>query len=125
MHWPGNVRQLENAVERAVAVATERLIRPVDLPKELQGTMSSELPLELLAKLPFKEALDSARDRVSHEYLSALMQEFKGNVTHAAERARMERGSLHRLLKRYGIHSDTFKGAGQVASNETDEEDEG
>ncbi len=124
-HWPGNVRQLENAVERAVAVATERLIRPVDLPKELQGNMSSELPLELLAKLPFKEALESARDRVSQEYLSALMQEFQGNVTHAAERARMERGSLHRLLKRYGIHSNTFKGAGQEASKETDEDDEG
>jgi DNA-binding NtrC family response regulator len=60
---------------------------------------------------------------VSQEYLSALMHEFKGNVTHAAERARMERGSLHRLLKRYNIHSDSFKGAGQDGSREPDGDD--
>jgi DNA-binding NtrC family response regulator len=51
------------------------------------------------------------------------MHEFKGNVTHAAERARMERGSLHRLLKRYNIHSDSFKGAGQDGSREPDGDD--
>ena len=43
------------------------------------------------------------------EPLVALMQEFGGNVTHAAERAGMERESLHRLLKRYGVRSDDFK----------------
>ncbi len=107
--WPGNVRQLENAIERAVAVATETLIRPCDLPKELQDESAAELPRELLAHLPYREALESARDRISQEYLRALMSEFNGNVTHAAERAKMERGSLHRLLKRYGIHSEDFK----------------
>ena len=50
-----------------------------------------------------------SRDAVSREYLVALMQEFGGNVTHAAERAGMERESLHRLLKRYGVRSDDFK----------------
>ncbi len=39
------------------------------------------------------------------------MREFEGNVTRAAERAGVERESLHRLLKRYGIRSDDFKPA--------------
>jgi DNA-binding NtrC family response regulator len=59
--------------------------------------------------MPYREAVDSARDAVSREYLVALMQEFGGNVTHAAERAGMERESLHRLLKRYGVRSEDFK----------------
>jgi DNA-binding NtrC family response regulator len=59
--------------------------------------------------MPYRDAVDLARDRVSREYLTALLAEFKGNVTRAAERAGIERESLHRLLKRYGVHSDEFK----------------
>jgi DNA-binding NtrC family response regulator len=109
--WAGNVRQLENAVARAVAVAQGPRIRLEDLPPELGQGTAGPLPPESLAKMPYREAVDSARDAVSREYLVALMQEFGGNVTHAAERAGMERESLHRLLKRYGVRSDDFKRA--------------
>jgi DNA-binding NtrC family response regulator len=108
--WPGNVRQLENAVERAAAVAQGARIALEDLPPEL-STAAGRPPTEGLAKLPYREAVDSARDAVSREYLTALMEEFGGNVTHAAERAGMERESLHRLLKRYGVRSEDFKRA--------------
>jgi DNA-binding NtrC family response regulator len=107
--WPGNVRQLENAVARAVALAQGPRIGLEDLPSELKQVTGGTLPTESLAKMPYREAVDSARDAVSREYLVALMQEFSGNVTHAAERAGMERESLHRLLKRYGVRSEDFK----------------
>jgi DNA-binding NtrC family response regulator len=107
--WPGNVRQLENAVARAVAVTQGPRIRLEDLPPELGRAPGGALPTESLAAMPYREAVDSARDAVSRDYLTALMQEFGGNVTHAAERAGMERESLHRLLKRYGVRSDDFK----------------
>ncbi len=107
--WPGNVRELENAVERAVAVAAGPEVDVRDLPPELKGTPEGALPAEVLARMPYREVVESARDRVSREYLVALMREFGGNVTRAAERAGVERESLHRLLKRYGIRSDDFK----------------
>ncbi len=107
--WPGNVRELENAVERAVAVASEREIDLKDLPPDVKGTQDGGLPPEVLAKMPYREAVDTARDRVSRDYLVALMREFGGNVTRAAQRAGVERESLHRLLKRYGVRSDDFK----------------
>jgi DNA-binding NtrC family response regulator len=56
--------------------------------------------------------METARDRISREYLAVLMREFDGNVTRAAERADIERESLHRLLKRYGVRSEDFKRAG-------------
>ncbi|XXF79065.1 sigma-54 dependent transcriptional regulator [Myxococcaceae bacterium GXIMD 01537] len=107
--WPGNVRQLENAVARAAVVAQGPRVTLEDLPPELAKVPAGRAPVEGLAKLPYREAVDSARDAVSREYLTALMQEFGGNVTHAAERAGMERESLHRLLKRYGVRSEDFK----------------
>ena len=107
--WPGNVRELENAVERAVAVARGARIQLRDLPPEVKGSQEGAIPADVLSKLPYREAVDLARDRISRDYLTTLLREFEGNVTRAAERAGMERESLHRLLKRYGIRSDDFK----------------
>ena len=61
----------------------------------------------------FKEAINAARDHASREYLVALMRQFHGNVTHAADHAGMTRENLHRLLKKYGVRSETFKTVAQ------------
>jgi DNA-binding NtrC family response regulator len=58
---------------------------------------------------PYRAAVEAARDRASREYLAALMHEYQGCVTWAADRAGMDRVSLHRLLRRFGIHSEEFK----------------
>jgi two-component system response regulator AtoC len=109
--WPGNVRELENAVERAVAVSSGDRVGVADLPPEIAAATPAGGALDpaALAKLPYREAVAEARDRTSRDYLVALLAEFGGNVTRAAERAGMERESLHRLLRRYGIRSDDFK----------------
>jgi DNA-binding NtrC family response regulator len=107
--WPGNVRELENAVERAAAVASGPLVGVQDLPPEVAAAQPAPLDPAALSKLPYKDAVEAARDRVSREYLVALMAEFGGNVTRAAERAGMERESLHRLLRKHGLRSDDFK----------------
>lgn len=106
--WPGNVRELENAVERALAVVDGPRIPLEALPEEVASQARPRLASDL-GRLTYREVVDIARDRVSREYLIALMREFKGSVTHAAERAGMERETLHRLLKRYGLRSDEFK----------------
>jgi len=112
--WPGNVRELENAVERAVAVAAGPLVGAEDLPAEVGGAASgAEAPAAEggpRVEGPYREAVEQARDRSSREYLVALLTEFQGNVTRAAERAGLERESLHRLLKKHGLRSDDFKG---------------
>lgn len=108
-NWPGNVRQLENAIERAVAIATGPRVDMDALPQEITGSQQGALPADLLVKMPFRKAVDLARDRASRDYLVTLLRDLGGNVTRAAERAGMERESLHRLLKRYGLRSDDFK----------------
>jgi two-component system response regulator AtoC len=107
--WPGNVRELENAIERAVAVAPGPRLRVQDLPGEVAAATPAPLDAAALARLPYREVVAGARDRVSREYLIALLAEFGGNVTRAAERAGLERESLHRLLRKHGLRSDDFK----------------
>ncbi len=107
--WPGNVRELENCVERAVAMASGPVVTPRDLPEEVREGQEGALPGDMLVRLPYREAVEVAHERMSRDYLIALLREFGGNVTRAAERAGMERESLHRLLKRYGLKSEPFK----------------
>jgi two-component system response regulator AtoC len=108
--WPGNVRELENAVERAVAISSGPTIRVGDLPADLAAPVGPFAPGPALAAMPYREVVEQAQDRVSREYLVALLTEFRGNVTRAAARAGLERESLHRLLKKHGLRSDDFKG---------------
>ena len=107
--WPGNVRELENAVERGVVVAGGKLVGHKDLPADVRETQQGSLPAEMLTAMAYREALEVVRERFSREYFSALLEETGGNVTRAAERAGMERESLHRLMKRHGVRSEDFK----------------
>jgi len=107
--WPGNVRELENAIERALAVTDGPRIELEALPEEVAQTLRPRLTRGAETHLGYREVVDLARDRASREYLIALMRELGGNVTEAARRSGMERESMHRLLKKYGVRSDEFK----------------
>jgi DNA-binding NtrC family response regulator len=107
--WPGNVRELENAIERAIAVTDGPRIELEALPDEVAATLRPRTTRGTESRLTYREVVDLARDRASREYLIVLMRELDGNVTEASRRAGMERESLHRLLKRYGVRSEDFK----------------
>jgi len=97
--WPGNVRQLENVVERVCTLATGPRIEIGDLPEELRELdHTSGFP-------PFKEA----RDRFEKRYLLDLLREASGNVSRAAEMAGMSRQSLYSKLHAADIEPRRFK----------------
>ena len=97
-------------MERAVALTQGDVVPKEALPEEIRDSRTGARGLgEQLARLPFKEAMDLARDRAARDYLEALMKTHEGNVTRAAQSAGVERESLHRLLKRHGLKSEDFK----------------
>lgn len=93
-----------------VLVVTRALERHRERTMAREAAMT-HVPLseEELASLSYREALASARDRGSREYLTALLKAFGGNVSRAAERAGLERESLHRLLRRHGVQAGAFR----------------
>jgi len=75
------------------------------------GAVPEETPLAADVSVGFRRAVEVARDDASRRYLVKLMRAFQGNVTRAAAQAGMTRESLHRVLKRYDVHSEAYKEA--------------
>lgn len=107
--WPGNVRQLENALARAIAVSTSDVLDADSLPSEIGGDAAIPRTTQPLTSLPYREAIAVERERATREYLIGLLREVQGNVTAAAERAGIERESFHRLMKRHGVRAEDFR----------------
>ncbi len=85
--WPGNVRELENAIERALAVVEGPRIPIEALPEEIASHGRARLGSDL-GRLTYREVVDIARDRVSREYLIALMREFEGSSSQGSDGVR-------------------------------------
>ncbi len=97
--WPGNVRQLFNVVEQAVAFTTTSLI-PVSLvQRALRDEADGEMP-----------AFADARSRFEREYLTQLLQITNGNVSQAARIAKRNRTEFYKLLHKHHLNPSQFKG---------------
>ena len=106
--WPGNVRQLRNAMDWATIMAPpdpKVLITADMLPPEIGATapvsLHSQYSTEIMG-LPLREA----RELFERDYLSSQLSRFGGNISKTAGFVGMERSALHRKLKSLGIFAD-------------------
>lgn len=107
--WPGNVRQLRSAIERACVVARDPLIAVEDLPPEIARAAVRPLPEDSLSSLTWAEALERGRVEMGRRYLESVLRRFEGKVAEAAAHAGVERESFYRLLRRHGVDAITFR----------------
>jgi DNA-binding NtrC family response regulator len=103
--WPGNVRQLRSAIERASIEAGSDSVDVAHLPPEITATGSPDLGTSLVSK-KWHEAIDLGRKEAGRQYLQAVLKRFGGRVADAALHAGVERESFYRLLRRYGVQLD-------------------
>ncbi len=95
--WPGNVRQLLNLLEQALALTTTSVI-PATL-------VQSALKEDAAALVPFEEA----RKTFERDYLVRLLKITGGNVTQAAQLAKRNRTEFYKLLQRHRLEPSMFK----------------
>jgi two-component system, NtrC family, response regulator GlrR len=96
--WPGNVRQLLNVVEQAVALAATEVI-PESLVRQALDAGDTALT-----------PLDEARRAFERDYLVRILKITGGNVTKAARLAGRNRTEFYRLLERHSLEPGMFKG---------------
>lgn len=99
--WPGNVRQLENVLERLLVLSASDLIVEEDLPEDLQlaSTSSSLIWLSLPDEGVSLEAIE-------RELISRALERFDGNQTHAARFLDISRRTLIYRMEKHGLTSD-------------------
>jgi len=95
--FPGNVRELENIIERGVALTTENVIEIAHLPEDLR-----ELNIRTFRKKDGK--IPSLEDQET-AYIQWVLNEVGGNKTIAAQILGIDRVSLWRKLKKYGLEN--------------------
>jgi len=93
--YPGNVRQLQHIVQRAVAVARGELIDVDDLPEELIATRTPVTAQE--------GSVAAARERAEREMIVATLARNNGEVSAAAREMQVSRTTMWRLMKKHGI----------------------
>jgi DNA-binding NtrC family response regulator len=107
--YPGNVRELENIIERGVIFCTSDTLKVKELHLDTEGTSFFPELTQEVARLSFKEAKDKMIDLFHNQYIVALLRESGGNISRAAEIAGIQRQYLHRLMKEAGIEAEQFK----------------
>ncbi len=109
--WPGNVRQLRNAIERACALGHAPELHLADLPPDLREE-DAGVPLGDgdAAAGTFQEMKARRVAAMESSYLEGLLKKHKGNVTHCSEEAGMARSAFQKLMQKYGIRSSDFRG---------------
>ncbi|MFO7971590.1 MAG: sigma-54 dependent transcriptional regulator [Desulfobacterales bacterium] len=98
--WPGNVRELENTIERAVILLPGEHITEKELPSNITDPYSEnrdwvEQPKELAANRPLEE--------IEKEAILATLEAAGGNKSETARRLGINRKTLHKKLKDYGV----------------------
>jgi DNA-binding NtrC family response regulator len=106
--WPGNIRELQNCVERATIVASSNTIEESDLPAYLFGSRPIDGSIgNLFIDGPaVPEDLDAALAEVEKNYILAALQETNGVQAAAAQRIGISERSLWYRLKKLAIHVD-------------------
>ena len=94
--WPGNVRELENVMERAVMMASGKLIDIDDIRLSSQSYSAKGEP--------FKEAKQRLIKQFEINYIRALLLTFHGNISQAAKAAGKDRRAFWQLIRKHQIH---------------------
>lgn len=108
--YPGNVRELENLLERAIILTVGDVILPEALPSSLTAHSVSTANLhQTPISSDWRTAREAALRDFEEGFIRAALQSSHGSVTKAARRVGLERQSFQRLMKRYGVESGDYR----------------
>jgi transcriptional regulator with GAF, ATPase, and Fis domain len=101
--WPGNLRELENIIERAVVLASSSVIEAEHLPLHVQDVLAFK------PQLGFKPIKSQALQRFERQALASYLVEANGNISRAAMLAKISRRTFHRLMAKHKLSAQPPK----------------
>jgi two-component system response regulator GlrR len=102
-HWPGNVRELRNYIEQWLVL---RQAAPLEGSADVSAASSPLGDLSRYLAMPLREAKQSLSDLLERAYVTRMLEDTQGNVAEAARRAGVDRVTLFRAIRRYGLRGE-------------------
>ncbi len=107
--WPGNIRELENAIERACVTSRDDFIRPENLPPDIVKPASPKFPIPIDLSRPLAEQLAELTATFEERYLRRALRKTRGHIGQTASITGLSRRSITDKIAQYHIDKSQFK----------------
>jgi DNA-binding NtrC family response regulator len=107
--WPGNIRELENAIERGCVTSQDNVIYMHNLPPELAGPASPKVPLNVDLDRPLPDLIRDITMQVEKEYIRKALKKTHGHVGRCARICGVSRRCMTTKLAEYQIDKTSYK----------------
>ena len=107
--WPGNIRELENLIERAYILENSSILMPESFPSDLLAGEEFRARVSIDTSLTLPQAKRQVVENVEKYYLGELLAKNKGRIQKTAEAAGISSRQLNKLMAKYGIRKERFK----------------
>ena len=107
--WPGNIRELENLIERSYILETSSILTPESFPPEIFVPGEHQPRVKMVTSSTLKDVRQEGVEQVERIYLKELLTENKGRIKTSAEVAGISTRQLSKLMKKYGLRKEEFK----------------
>jgi DNA-binding NtrC family response regulator len=107
--WPGNIRELENVMERAYVLGSGHLLTVDHFPEDIVASAPGATFVSVDSSLTLSEVRRQAIEAAETSYLKELLMETQGKVRQAATKAGITPRQFSKLIGRYKIRKEEFK----------------
>jgi len=105
--WPGNIREMENTIERCIIICDKDIIDDEDLPTHLRSENKSG-NIDYSGNM-FSDDTIVPFEKIKEESIRHALKVTKGNIVEAAKKLQLGRATIYRLMEKYSIENRSFE----------------